>query len=79
MSDAVTPANGEAIKPADLLIGAPAIAAFLGKPLKTTEYMLRKNMIPAFRIGTKWHLRPATYVDWAGSTDFFVGLEGGSR
>jgi hypothetical protein len=37
--------------PADLLYGVPAIASFLGLPVKNTYYLIEKRRLPHFRIG----------------------------
>jgi hypothetical protein len=39
---------------ADKLSGAPAIAAFIGEPLRRTYYLLERGMIPAGQQGSIW-------------------------
>jgi hypothetical protein len=45
----------------DTLEGAAAIAAFLGKSQRQTEYLLETRRLPAFKLGGKWHMRRSTY------------------
>jgi hypothetical protein len=47
---------------ADTLEGAAAIAAFLGKSERQTNYLLEKRQIPAFKLGGKWHMRKSTFA-----------------
>jgi hypothetical protein len=44
----------------DILEGAVAIAGFLGKTERQTNYLLEKKQIPAFKLGGRWHARKTT-------------------
>ena len=45
----------------DTLEGAHAISVHTGKSERQTNYLLEKGMLPAFKIGNKWHMRKSTY------------------
>jgi hypothetical protein len=47
---------------ADTLEGAAAIAAFLGKTERQTNYLLERKQLPAFKLGGRWHMRRSTYA-----------------
>ena len=47
----------------DLLDGVPAIAAYLGTPLRRTYYLCETGQIPAFKMSPKadkWQARKST-------------------
>jgi hypothetical protein len=46
----------------DTIEGAAAIAAFLGKTERQTNYLLEKKQLPAFKIGHRWHMRRSTFA-----------------
>jgi hypothetical protein len=46
--------NGPAPEPNDLLWGAAAIAAFLGRPVRGTFWHLERGNIPATKVGRVW-------------------------
>jgi hypothetical protein len=46
----------------DTLEGASAIAVFLGKTERQTNYLLEKKQIPAFKLGGRWHMRKSTFA-----------------
>ena len=50
----------------DTLEGAAAIAAFVGKSLRQTQWLLEAKQLPAFKIGAarKWHMRKSTYLSF---------------
>ena len=45
----------------DTLQGAMEIAFFIGKSERQAQYLLEAKLLPAFKIGGKWHLRKSTY------------------
>jgi hypothetical protein len=45
----------------DMTEGTPAIAAHIGKTERQTNYLLETKRLPAFKIGSKWHMRKSTY------------------
>jgi hypothetical protein len=45
----------------DVLEGAAAIAAYTGKTLRQTHYLLETGQLPAFKIGRAWHMRRSTF------------------
>jgi hypothetical protein len=47
---------------ADLLYGVPAIASFLGLPVKNTYYLIEKRRLPHFRIGKTVCARRSTIL-----------------
>ena len=53
----------------DTLEGAGAIADHTGKSVRQANYLLEKGLLPAFKIGNKWHMRKSTY------RHFVEGLE----
>lgn len=46
----------------DLLSGADAIGAFLGKDARAVYYLVSKGQLPAFRLGSVLHARKSTLV-----------------
>jgi hypothetical protein len=46
----------------DTLEGAAEIAAFTGKTLRQTHYLLETKQLPAFKLGGRWHMRRSTYT-----------------
>jgi len=44
----------------DLLKGATAIADFLGEKPRRVFYLCERGLIPAFKIGQRWHARKST-------------------
>jgi hypothetical protein len=55
----------------DMLIGVNEIAAFIGSNRRQAYWNLEKGHIPAFKLGSKWHLRKSTY------RSFIARLEAG--
>ena len=45
----------------DTLEGSRAIASYIGKSQRRTEYLLETKQLPAFKIGIKWNMRKSTY------------------
>jgi hypothetical protein len=45
----------------DTLEGTHAIALFIGKTDRQTDYLLQMKRLPAFKLGDKWHMRKSTY------------------
>ena len=45
----------------DTVEGAVAIAAYLGKSHRQAQHLLECKLLPAFKIGNKWHMRKSTY------------------
>ena len=48
----------------DTLEGAAAIAIFIGKSVRQTQWLLEAKQLPAFKMGAarKWHMRKSTYL-----------------
>ncbi len=46
---------------ADTLTGAAEIAAFIGKPVRRVNHMLKSRQLPAFKLGKLWHMRRSAY------------------
>jgi hypothetical protein len=40
---------------ADLLRGAREIADYIGRPYRTTAYLLETQQLPAWKLAGKWH------------------------
>jgi len=45
----------------DVLSGATEIAKFLAEPIRRVHYLLERRQLPAYKIGTRWHMRRSTY------------------
>lgn len=41
----------------DLLKGVPQIAEYTGDSERRTYYLLENDLIPGFKVGTRWHSR----------------------
>ncbi len=46
----------------DLISGVVNIAAFMGKPVRQTYYLLEKKLIPGFKLGNRWNARKSTLL-----------------
>ncbi len=54
----------------ELLTGVVAIGEFFGWPPRRVSYMIATGQLPcAFRIGGRWHMRPATGRAWLASLE----------
>ena len=62
MSTASSQLNSSYDNPADDNIeGVVAIAAYLGKSVRRTFYLLETRQLPGFQQGRRWNLRKSTY------------------
>jgi hypothetical protein len=48
----------------DILQQVQEIAAYIGKSVRQTQWLLESNQLPAFKIGRTWHMRKSTYLDF---------------
>jgi hypothetical protein len=55
--------NGPTAAPTDDFVyeGVAAIAAYVGKTERQTYHLLETGQLPGFKMGERWHLRPARY------------------
>jgi hypothetical protein len=47
---------------ADMLHGTVEIAGYIGETERRTEYLLEKDVLPAFKQGGSWRMRKSTYL-----------------
>ena len=60
----------------DILEGAAAIAVYIGKTLRQTNYLLETGQLPAFKIGKAWHMRRSTFQRHIEQLEAAAGVSG---
>ncbi len=58
----------------DLLVGAEAIGCFLNCNRRRAFYLLENELIPAFRIGRRWHARKSTLLRFFAEREATAGV-----